>query len=65
LNWLPFVKTEIYRLIYERTIVPPDAALELSQAPRTRRERDEIVDRVVERLERDGVLAPGVEASTA
>ncbi len=65
LNWLPFVKTEIYRLIYERTIVPPDTALELSQAPRTRRERDEIVDRVVERLERDGVLAPSEEASRA
>jgi predicted amidohydrolase len=60
LNWLPFLRTEIYRLIYSKTIYPPDVGLQLEQVPRRKGERDAIVEQTVEQLQRDGVFARNV-----
>jgi len=56
LNWLPYLKTEIYRKIYEQSIWPKNLP------PMKHRQADEIFYRIVSELQQRGSFEPPAES---
>jgi predicted amidohydrolase len=54
LNWIPHIKSEIYRKIYERQIWPKNLAIQ--EAPKRREMMDEIVSKTVENLKKERIF---------
>jgi predicted amidohydrolase len=54
LNWLPHIKSEIYKKIYEKPIWPKN--LTLKEGSKTREAVEEILYKTVDKLKADGIL---------
>jgi hypothetical protein len=54
LNWIPYIKSEIYRKIYEKPICPKNLAIK--EAPKRKEAMAEVLYQTVERLKQDGIF---------
>ena len=54
LNWIPYIKSEIYRKIYEKPIWPKNLAIK--EAPKRKEAVEEVLYQTVERLKQDGIF---------
>lgn len=54
LNWIPHIKSEIYRKIYEKPVWPKNLAVK--EAPGRREAVEEILYQTIERLKEDGIF---------
>lgn len=57
INWLPFLKTEIYRLIYDKVVLPKNMAADISTMPRVMEQRNKIIDETVTALKANSVFS--------
>jgi predicted amidohydrolase len=63
-NWAPHMKTEIFRLVYDKAVWPKNLALD--HPPRRREATEGIYFQVIRKLQEDGVqVAPGAPAEPA
>lgn len=56
INWMPFLKNEVYRLIYDKVIMPKNLAMDVSKMPRVMEQRNQIIDDTVAALKNQGVF---------
>jgi beta-ureidopropionase len=55
MNWLPYLKTEVFKTIYEKSIWPMNCCIEKIH---DQKELDERYSKVVKKLVQDGIFAP-------
>lgn len=54
LNWIPHIKSEIYRKIYEKPVWPKNMAIK--EPPKRREAVEEVLYQTVEKLKKDGIF---------
>jgi hypothetical protein len=59
-NWAPHMKTELFRLVYDKTVWPRNLAAD--RPPQRREATEEIYFQVIRRLQEDGIQVPPASA---
>jgi hypothetical protein len=54
MNWMPHIKSEVYRLIYDKAVWPKNLAAK--EAPKRRDATNEIFHQTVRKMEEDGIF---------